>query len=449
MTMAAGARGTSTRRVSALAWALWDWGGASFTGVLTAVLFGIYITSYPFGSEATVSAGMGAALLIAGVVVALFAPVIGKLSDSAGRRKAWLGINTALVIASMLFMMLMVPSPDFLPFGLVLLAVGTVAFEFAAVNYNSMLGQVSTERNVGRVSAFGWGMGYIGGIVLLVVILAGFILPEAAFFGVTFEEGWAFRAAMGVCALWFALFALPIFFAVPEISAEPRVSGSSRGIIAAYSDVLKTIARLWRTSRPLLYFLIASAVFRDGLAGIMNFGAIIGAQSFGFDATDVMLFAIAANLVAGIVTLVLGMFEDRIGAKRLMVVAIAFMVTCTLVLSALSVQDTWVFWAFGLTLAAFVGPVHAASRSFLTRMIPPGQEGEIFGLYTTTGRVAMFLSPAAFTIAIALGGTTRWGTFALGIVLLLGLLLLLAVRTPQGSKGKTDTMAAAPSHTET
>lgn len=412
-----------------LAWSMWDWGSAAFQAVVTTFVFGVYITQPAFGPEHEVTAQLGTALLIAGVVVALIAPITGQLSDAAGRRKLWLGITTAITVGCTALLALVAPEPNYLMLGLVLLAIGNVAFEFATVSYNAMLSQVSTNANVGRVSGFGWGMGYLGGIVLLAILLVGFIFPDPGWFGVTHEGGWNIRVAMLVSAAWFALSAIPVFFAVPEIAADPARKPGVRGVVTAYGTLFRTIGDLWHNARQTLFFLVASAVFRDGLAGVFTFGGVIAARSFGFDATTVIIFAIAANVVAGLATIVAGFAEDRIGAKPIMMWSLACMILSALLVFILADLGTWVFWVFGLLLCIFVGPVQSASRTFLTRLIPAGREGEIFGLYATTGRAVSFLSPGAFTLTVALGGAAIFGILGIALVLIVGLILLLPVRT--------------------
>ncbi|MGK0715236.1 MFS transporter [Leucobacter sp. W1153] len=417
----------TVKKRTVFAWSLWDWGSASFNAVVTTFVFAVYLTSSSFGPEEVTSARLGTALLIAGIVVAILAPVIGRLTDAAGRRKTWLGINTAVVVAATALLVLVAPAEQYLLLGLVLLAIGNVAFEFASVSYNSMLRQISTNANVGKVSGFGWGMGYLGGIVLLAIILVGFIFPDVGWFGVTSEDGWNVRVAMIIAAAWFALFAIPVFFAVPEIPTLPESERQKATIFSAYRDLFRSIAGLWKNARQTLYFLIASAVFRDGLAGVFTFGGVIAALSFGFDSSTVIIFAIAANVVAGLATILMGLLEDRVGAKNVMVTSIILMVVCALLVFLLNPLGTWVFWAFGLALCIFVGPVQSASRSYLAKLIPPGREGEIFGLYATTGRAVSFLAPAAFTASVALGGAAIFGIVGIAMVLLLGLLLLLPV----------------------
>ena len=189
-----------------LAWGLWDWGSAAFNAVVTTFVFTVYLTSSSFGPEGTVEAQLGWALAAAGLLIAVLAPVTGQRSDTSGRRKFWLAVNTYIVVALTAAMFFVQPDPSFLWLGLFLVAAGNVFFEFAGVNYNAMLSQVSTPRSIGRVSGFGWGMGYIGGIVLLLIVYFGFI---QGLFGVPEEDGLPIRVAMLVSAIWFGLFATP------------------------------------------------------------------------------------------------------------------------------------------------------------------------------------------------------------------------------------------------
>ncbi|OUE25873.1 MFS transporter [Clavibacter michiganensis] len=445
------------RRVAA--WALWDWGSAAFNAVVTTFVFSTYLASSLFVDPAIVAAAgddarnpalvaakadtsgvISLALTIAGLLIAVLAPVLGQRSDGSGRRRLWLGINTGVVVLAMLGMVFVEPVPSYLWLGAVLLATGNVFFEFASVNYNAMLVQVSTPRTVGRVSGLGWGMGYVGGIVLLALLLGLFLfdfgvpgasgllaLPSGA-------EGGALdvRIAILVAAIWCAVFSIPVLVGVPEIPATP--GRKRQGVVASYRTLFRRIAELYRESPRVIVFLIASAVFRDGLAAVFTFGAIIAAQVFGFTTTEVLLFGVAANVVAGIGTFAAGWFDDRFGAKPVILVSLA----CLIVggSAVLAVGDAKAgFWATGLFLCLFVGPVQSSSRTFLARISPAGREGEMFGLYTTTGRAVSFLAPGLFGIAVAITGDTRFGIIGIVIVLLAGLLLMLRVRGADARAG--------------
>lgn len=415
-----------------LAWGLWDWGSAAFNAVATTFVFTVYITGAAFeGGPGDPSALLGWGLGAAGIIVLLIAPVTGQRTDASGHRKLWLAVNTAVVVACLAGMFFIESSADYLLAGIALLAVGTVFFEIAGVNYNAMLRQVSTPASVGRVSGFGWGMGYIGGIVLLLIVYFGFIKPEVGLFGVTGDNGLAVRVSMLIAAVWFALFALPVLFAVPENRVPDAVKRERVGFFASYAVLGRDVARLWKTSRQTVYFLLASAIFRDGLTGVFTFGGVLAAGSFGFSAGDVIVFAIAANVVAGVSTMTVGFLDDKVGPKPVIVTSLIGLVIAGSLVFFLHDGGVIVFWVFGLLLCLFVGPAQSASRTFLARLIPPGREGEVFGLYATTGRAATFIAPTMWALFITIGGEQYWGILGIVLVLAVGLALLIPVKAKQ------------------
>ena len=427
----AGDAATTPTRGRVVAWAFWDWGSAAFNAVVTTFVFTVYITGSSFGDEDVISAQLGWALAIAGLVIAALAPITGQRSDTSGRRKFWLGVNTFIVVALTACMFFVQASPSYLLLGLFLVAAGNVFFEFAGVNYNAMLAQVSTPRTIGKVSGFGWGMGYLGGIVLLLIVYFGFIQPEVGLFGVTGDNGLAVRVSMLLAAAWFGLFALPVLLRVPEYRAPKAARREKVSFFQSYGVLGHDIARLWKTSRQAVYFLIASAVFRDGLAGVFTFGGVLAASVFGFSPGEVIIFAIAANVVAGIATMSVGALDDRLGAKPVIMTALVGLLVSGLLVFFLHDGGQIVFWTAGLALCLFVGPAQSASRTFLARLIPVGREGEVFGLYATTGRAVSFLAPAAFALSVTIFGETYWGILGIMLVLLVGLLLLIPVSARQ------------------
>ena len=149
---------------------------------------------------------------------------------------------------------------------------------------------------------------------------------------------------------------------------------------------------------------------------------------FGFGFIDTVVFGIAANLIAGVSTVIAGRWDDRFGPKAIIVAALTGMVVAGLVVFFFADAGQIVFWIFGLLLCAFVGPAQSAGRSFLARVTPAGREGEIFGLYATTGRAASWMSAALWSAFIAVSGATLFGVLGIVIVLLAGLLLVLPVK---------------------
>lgn len=406
-----------------LSWAMWDWGTQPFATVITTFVFSVYLTSSAFGDNETLSVYLAIATAIAGLFIALLAPVLGQGSDRSGKRMSNLRRQTWLLAGVSASLWFVKPDPAFLVLGLVLLGVGNVVAEIANVNYYSAIDQVSTPKSVGKVSGLGWGLGYIGGIAILLLIVA--------LRGTDFDAD-DVRFSMLLCGAWTAVFTIPLFLALkdePQLAKVPR-----QGVRQAYRSLFASLKRINQTSPNTIRFLIASALFRDGLAGVFTFGAILAAGTFGFTFGDIIIFGIVANVSAGLSTMLFGLLDDRVGPKKVIMISLVALVLLGGVIFFLHDGGTIVFWVCGLGMTLFVGPAQSASRSFLARIIPEGKSGEIFGLYATTGRAVSFLAPLAFGGAILIGkqfigGDAQYfGILGIVLVLLVGLVAMLRVR---------------------
>ncbi|OMG28858.1 hypothetical protein BKH36_02515 [Actinomyces naeslundii] len=463
--------GSRTRLLSwpVIAWGLWDWGSAAFNAVITTFVFTVYLVSDSFGPKADNESALSIGLAVAGLFIALLAPVTGQRSDRGGRTVFWLGGYTAVVVVVSAFLFLVRPEPGYLWLGIVLLGVGNIFFELASVNYNAILNHLASKDRIGAVSGLGWGMGYLGGIVLLLILYVALVGPSPL---ISFPAGTGMgvRVAMLVSAVWFGLSALPVLInrsrrlgrtgaeaSDDEVSegmasaepgrdragmeAEPEEAVSHQGehkesLLTSYKLLWRTLLQLHHFQPRLLWFLLAAAVFRDGLAGVFTYGGIIAQNTFGFSSGDVIIFAIVANIVAGIATIGAGRLDDRFGPRNVIMASLIILVLAGLLVFFLHTAGTVAFWILGLLLSACVGPAQSAARSFLARLIPEGQEGEIFGLYATTGRAVSFMAPMMYGVFIYLGtrvvgpGANYWGILGIVTVLATGLLLMLRVGDP-------------------
>lgn len=433
---------------------MWDWGTQPFNTVITTFVFSVYITSKAFGDSNTTSQALSISTAIGGIFIALAAPVLGQTVDRYGKTVSvlrWLTWALAAISSALFFVK---PEPAYLWLGLGLLALGSVISEIASVNYNALLDEVAGRRNVGRVSGFGWGMGYLGGIIVLLLLYFCFISPEVGLFGVTSENGMDIRVAMVVCGLWTLVFTVPTFVTLHDKPGKRpvKIAGTDElkrrrpafiwswlaPIYASYRELGRTISRLWKISRHTVYFLLASALFRDGLAGVFAFGAVIAAGTFGMDPGEVIIFGAAANVIAGVATIAFGLLDDKLGPKTVIMLSLGSLVACGFAIFFFHDTGKNLFWVVGLIMCAFVGPAQSASRSFLARLIPEGKSGEVFGLYATTGRVVSFLSPTLFGISIGIGATITgaentqyWGILGIVIVIAVGMCVMAAVKQPE------------------
>jgi UMF1 family MFS transporter len=423
----------AARPKGTFSWALWDWASQAFPTVVTSFIFGRYITSEFFAPAgySLAEAGqytafwLGISGVVAGVLIALIAPIVGRRADTSGRKKFWLMVNTYLFAGTIGLMFFVAPSSDFFVFGLVLLAAGGIFFEFATVNYNSMLNEVARPHERGKISQFGWGLGYIGGIILLVMALWIIQFGGAELLGIPDTDALSVRVVMVLSMFWVIIFSIPLMLKVPE--AKPIAGTENEGVLLAYKKLIRSLVTMRKENPNLLKFLIASAVYRDGLNGVFAYGAVLGGIAFGLDLTEIILFGIAANIVAGIGAFVGSFFEDRVGSRKIIFVSLVGVIVGGFGVFVFESAGTIAFFSFGLFLCTFVGPAQAASRTMMSRLSADDKQGEAFGLYATTGRAVSFLAPAAWAIFVGLFSPI-YGILGLMLILVIGLLLLISVR---------------------
>jgi UMF1 family MFS transporter len=247
-----------------------------------------------------------------------------------------------------------------------------------------------------------------------------FVQPEVTILGIPSANAMGIRLSMIVCGVWTLLFTIPTFLSLRDRPPAPG-RRDKVNLIESYVSLAKTIKRMWLSQRQTLYFLGASALFRDGLAGVFAFGAVLASGSFGFSFEEVIIFGAAANITAGVATIAVGLLDDKLGPKTVIMGALIILAVAGLAAfflhdpayaltegkagfdAALSAQGKRIFWVCALLMSACVGPAQSASRSFLARLVPEGHSGEIFGLYATTGRVVSFISPLMFSAMIGVG----------------------------------------------
>ena len=367
-------------------------------------VFSVYLTGsvgVGLGGDTSPASWLGRALAVAGGVVAVLAPATG----------VWVQA----------------------PLRLALLAATAACTDLASVPYNAMLRQLSTPRNSGRISGFGSAAGYFGSVMLLVVVYFGFVAgsgsgPDRGLLALPAADGLNIRFAMLLTAGWLVVFALPLLVNAHRIVPADAESPQRVGLLGAYRKVWADVGAEWRRDRNLVYYLMASAVFRDGLTGVFVFGAVLGVSVFGLSPADVLLFGIAACVVAAAGAVLGGHVDDRVGSKPVIVGSLCAMIVIGVVL--LMTSGSVAFWVCGLLLCLFIGPTQSSARTMLLRMCPERREGVAFGLYTMTGRAATFLAPWMFFTFVDVFGTDRAGLAGLVVVLVAGLIAVLPVRAP-------------------
>lgn len=422
-------------RSRVIAWASWDCGATGVNAIVVTFVYSVYLTQQVgagLPGPTTPASWLGRVLTIAGVFVALLAPATGVLVDAPHRRRMVLAVLTGVVVVLTSAMSLIRADYQYLWPGLVLLACTAAFSDLATVPYNAMLRQLSTPETSGRVSGFGAAAGYFGSVGLLVIVYLGFITGDGAtrgFLGIGHDDGQNVRAAMLLTAAWFTLFALPLLVTARTLDTDARPPAV--GVLGAYRALWIEVKGEWRRDHHVVYFLLASAIFRDGLTGVFTFGAVVGVSVYGVSPADVLLFGVCACVIAALGAVAGGLLDDRVGSKPIIVGSLIAMIVVGVAL--LNLSGVVAFWICGLLLCLFIGPTQSSARTMMLRMSIEGKEGVAFGLYTTTGRAVSFLAPLLFFTFIDVFGTDRAGLGGLITVLVLGLAAIIGVRVPTRS----------------
>lgn len=406
------------------AWALFDWANSPFTTLIVTFVFPAYFAAAIVGDEAAGQAWWGYAMAASGLVVAVLGPILGSVADTAGRKKPWLAGFAALCMLGSWALWYAEPTPAALAWAMAWVVAANVGFEFSGIFYNALLPDLAGRERIGRISGWGWALGYAGGLAALALALVAFVQAETPPFGLDKEAAEHVRVVGPMVALWFALFALPLLAFTPD-----RCKAASLDPLAALAALRRLGGTLRGLSRfdTLARFLLAHMLYADALATIFAFGGVYAAGVFGMTIAEIITFGIVLNVTAGIGAFCFGWVDDRLGSARTVRIAlVGLLVTGLGVL--LAPDRTW-FWASGSLLGIFVGPAQAASRSLLAHLAPPGRQAELFGLLALSGKATAFLGPALVAAVTAATGSQRWGLATVLVFLSAGLVLMRGITT--------------------
>ena len=397
-------------RRAVVAWTLYDFANSAYAAVIMATIYAAYYALAVVGNDRgegdlwwgrVVSASMA--------LVALTAPFLGGLADRAGlRRPLFIGFTLLSVAATALMASV---RPGMLLWGFVLGVLGNVGFEGALIYYNAWLPDLAPPGMQGRVSAWGFAVGYAGSIVALAV---AFPLVQRGAYDMTFLSA----------AVLFGVFALPAFFLLP---AAPRGTVTvGRALREAGSEVLAG-ARVVFAHRDLRRFFAAYFVYEDGVNTVVAFSAIFAAQTLGFSMERLIVLYLVVQVSALVGALLWAWPTDRLGPKR--VVAITLVQWAIVVIAAYGVRTQVQFYVVAIVAGSGLGAVQAASRTLLSTLIPRGKEAQMFGFYALCGKSAAVMGPLVFGgISHAAGGNQRLGILAIGVFFVVGLAVVSRLR---------------------
>lgn len=419
----------SAQRAGLISWCLYDWANSAFSTIVATFVFPVYFSQMVARDPIQGATQWSYAVAAAALAVALGAPALGAVADNMGRRKSWLFAFTLLALAFTAALWQVEPSPRFVPLALALYAAAATSFGFALTFYDAMLRSIAPPNFLGRLSGWGWSLGYAGGLLCLMAALFGLLKPEPPPFGLAVAQAEHIRATNLLVSAWFGVFSIPIFVFTPDRPATG---------VSVYQAVKTGIAGLAGSMRQILLrpnigrFLIAFMLYSNGVNTLFSFGGVYAAGAFGMSLDEVLYFGIVLNVTAGLGAATFAWIDDLIGSKRTILIALCGL--SSLGLALVFVQSQALFFVLGGVLGLFVGPAQAAGRSMMARLAPSGLETEAFGLYQLSGKATIFAGPLVLGFVTSMFQSQRAGMSTILLFFVGGILVLLPLREPNRSK---------------
>ena len=434
------------RNTAIWGWYAFDWASQPFHTLILTFVFAPYLVTV-IGDPVQSQTLWAQTLTLAGLATALLAPVVGAMADRSGRLRLWVtGLSAVYVLASGA---LWFAAPGGVPVALVLgaFALGLIAVELATIVTNAFLPALAPRSETGRLSGTGFALGYLGGLVALVIMLGFFaqndrgltFFGRAPAFGLDPATHEGTRFVGPFTALWYLAFMLPFFLWLkdpPRRTPPEGVARALRGLGAEIRAMLRAVAG----RRSLMAFLAGSMLYRDALAGLYAFGGIYARGVLGWSITQVGVFGLIGATVAGLACWIGGRLDTRHGPKPVIRGCILLLAAVCVVVAGLGRQTLFgmplppgsalpdvIFYVCGALIGGAGGMLQSSSRSLMVRHTDPARPTAAFGLYALSGKATAFVAPLLVAIATEASQSQRLGVSPLIALFMAGLLLLSLV----------------------
>ena len=439
-----------------LGWVLVDWALQPFHTLIVTFLFAPYFTNTVAPNPVSGQAWWGYAAAVAGIIIAVGGPVLGAMADR-GSRKPMVAVTVTIMAIAAAALWMACPAADGVTVLLVLAAfvIAVACAEYTTVFINSLMPTLVPPNELGRLSGASWAVAYTGGLIAL-IIMAGLIvtapgstktlmgLDPVLSLDASHRQG--DRLTGPFAAIWLLVFVIPFFLFTPEPKSARKPEPMS--LSAPLRDLVGTL-KLLPSMPSMMYFLLARALYTDGLSAVFVFGGIYGSSVFGWQLAELGIFGIVLIVIGVVGATIGGFLDDKLGSKTVILAGLVVLMIGAL--GILSVTPSSVLYAIPVTpkaagsavfasagekvfllfsgLVAFASaPTQSASRSLLARIAPPDKTAQFFGLFAFSGKVTAFLAPLMIALTTQLSGSQRFGMASVMIFFIVGLALMMPVK---------------------
>lgn len=402
-------------------WIMYDWANSAFAAIIMAIILPNFYTTLTHGN-AVAGPWWGYATTIATFICAAFAPVLGTLGDYKGYKmrlfSVFVGVGvlgTALLAFTEQWQLL-----------LIFYIIGTIGFNGANVFYDGFLPDVTTDDRMDMVSSYGYGLGYIGGSTIpLIVALVLVMFGEK--FGVSGTL--ACQISFIITALWWLFFTIPMWKNVRQVHYVQKEGNLFKQSFSRIGSVGRRILK----NRDLLLFLLAYFFYIDGVGTIIHMATIFG-RNMGLGQNDLIIVLMVVQLVAFPCAILYGRLSKKYSVRTMITVGIiTYMVVCfvALMLEPLRTMGTMPllmgFIVLGFLVGTAQGGIQALSRSFYGKLIPPESANEYFGFFDIFGKFSAVVGPLAFSLVWDISNKVYLGIVPVLLMFVIGLVLFLKV----------------------
>ena len=410
------------------AWAMYDWANSAFAVIILTAVFPVYYRSLATtagyaAEDATAYWAYTTSLSL--LIVALAGPVLGAIVDILGGKKQFLGV--ALALGALGSLSLAFLGKDTFLLGALVFAIANLGFAGGNIFYEALLPDVARVDDIDRVSARGYALGYLGGGLLLIINIFWLLRPD--WFWMPDRE-FALRASFASVAVWWVVFALPLFCSVPEPVSRSRTPVSLSVITKGLQQLHRTLSRI-RHYKELALFLLAFWIYNDGIGTIIKIATAYG-DEIGIDHNQMLIALVLTQLIGFPCTLGFGLLARLLSAKQAILLGLAAYMIISI--AGFFMTNAWHFYVLAVGVGIVQGGTQALSRSLFATMVPKTRTTEFFGFYSTGEKVAGIVGPTIFGLVGQLTGSSRWGIVSVIVLFIAGAALLWRVNEREGRR---------------
>ena len=402
-----------------LNFALYDFANSAFTTIIITFIFSTYFAKQIAPNPVLGQSYWGWAIGTTGILVAIIGPILGSYADKKNFTEFFIKLFTIICISLTTLLWFSKPSEKYLLFTLIIVALANFFYELSLIFYNSILKRISKTDNLGKSSGFSFALGYIGGILILIICIKIFIDNDILPFGFSKENSENIRATSFVVAAWYLIFSIPFLFSLKK--------KKNKKVEISQNNIKKIRDLIWNNGlNNLGKFLIARMLYADGLNAIIIMGGIFAVGVFNLEIKDLLILSILMNVTAFIGAIVGGYANDKFSSKSVIIFSLLGLIISSSII--LFVKSQLFFLIFAAINGFFIGPIQSASRVFITRSIDENNQASGFGLFALSGKLTSFIGPLLVSTITYISSSQRIGFSSAIILLLIGLLILLKVK---------------------